>query len=432
MLNTNFFLMGKDMYKLIERLYPICRSITGMGVRETLNIINELIPLAIHELPSNKEIFDWTVPKEWNIKAGHIKNSKGKKIIDFGKSNLHILGYSVPVNKKVSLKELKKHIFTLPEYPDAVPYITSYYKENWGFCMSHNQYEMLEEDVYEVFIDSTLTNGSLTYGEFYLKGKTEEEVLISTYICHPSLCNDNLSGIALATYLAALLKEQNLYYSYRFLFIPETIGAICWLALNEGSISKVKHGLVITCAGDSGKSTYKKSRRGNAVIDIVVEKVLKDSGQDYRMIDFFPLGSDERQFSSPAFNMPVGVLMRTPYGEFKEYHTSMDNLDFINPSSLADSLEKCVKISYILENNRTCLNLFPRCEPNLGKRNLYRTASMGFKNIKINEVAYFWILNFSDGCNSLLDIAMRAHIPFREIKIAADVLLEAGLIKILQ
>jgi len=255
--------------------------------------------------------------------------------------------------------------------------------------------------------------------------------LISTYICHPSLCNDNLSGIALTTYLARLLKDENLYYSYRFLFIPETIGSICWLALNEDRITKIKHGLVITCAGDSGKSTYKKSRIGNAIIDIAVEKVLKDSGQDYSIMEFFPLGSDERQFSSPAFNLPVGVFMRTPYGEFKEYHTSKDNLDFIKPVFLADSLEKCVKTIYILENNRTYLNLFPRCEPNLGKRNLYRTTSSGFKNIKINEVAYFWILNFSDGHNSLLDIAIKSGLTFQDIKVAADVLLEAGLLEIL-
>jgi len=338
--DTDFSRYGTYMYKLIERLYPICRSITGPGVRKTLDIIKELIPVNLYEIPSGKEVFDWMVPPEWNIKDAYIKNSKGEKIIDFEKLNLHVLGYSTPVNRKISLRELKEHIFTLPDYPDAVPYMTSYYKENWGFCMSHNQYKMLEEDIYEVFIDSTLTEGSLTYGEVYLKGKTEDEVLISTYICHPSLCNDNLSGIALTTYLARLLKDENLYYSYRFLFIPETIGSICWLALNEDRVNKIKHGLVITCVGDSGKSTYKKSRSGNAIIDMAVEKVLKDSGQDYSIMEFFPLGSDERQFSSPAFNLPVGVFMRTPYGEFKEYHTSKDNLDFIKPVFLADSLEK--------------------------------------------------------------------------------------------
>ena len=304
--NKDWAKEGKDMYDLMIKLYPICRSITGNGVRETLKIIKKLIPIEIKEIPSGTKVFDWTVPKEWNIKDAYIKNSKGEKIVDFKNSNLHVLNYSLPINKKLRLNELKEHLFTLPEYPDWIPYLTSYYDENWGFCLSHNQYEKLEDDIYEVFIDSTLKDGFLTYGELYLEGKNKEEILLTCYICHPSLCNDNLSGIVLLTFLAkhilTLKKDTALTNSYRFLFIPETIGSIAWLCLNEKKISNIKCGLVVTCVGDSGKFTYKKSRIGNALIDKVVEKVLIDSEEAHEIIEFFPTGSDERQFCSPGFN----------------------------------------------------------------------------------------------------------------------------------
>ena len=428
--NLNAKKVGQEMYDLMKRLYPICRSITGDGVRETLKIIKEYIPIKIYEVPSGTQVFDWTVPKEWNIKDAYIKNLKGEKIADFNKSNLHVLNYSVPVHKKCSLEELKKHLFTLPEYPDWIPYLTSYYKENWGFCLTHRQYEELEEDIYEVVIDSTLEDGHLTYGELYIKGSKEDEVLFSCYICHPSLCNDNLSGPVLLTFLVKLLLDIDLKYSYRFLFIPETIGAITWLSLNEDKVSKIKHGLVVTCVGDSGNSTYKKSRDGNAIIDKVVERVLIDSGDQYEILDFFPYGSDERQFCSPGFNLPIGSLMRTPYGRFPEYHTSADDLGFVGQEYLADTFAKYLKVIYILEENYTYLNLNPKCEPQLGKRGLFRMIGSQ-KSGGVNELAMLWVLNLSDGTKSLLDISIRSGMSFKQIKDAADALFNKGLLKII-
>ena len=412
---------GEEMYKLMENLYPICRSITGNGVQETLKIIKEYIPLKIYEVTTGTQVFDWTVPKEWNIRDAYVKNSNGVKVIDFNKSNLHVLNYSIPINKKMSLEELKKNLYTLPDYPDWTPYLTSYYKENWGFCLPHNQFKKLEEGEYEVFIDSTLEDGHLTFGELYLKGKSDDEILFSCYICHPSLCNDNLSGTVLLTFLSKLLSDRDLKYSYRFLFIPETIGAITWLSLNENKISNIKCGIVATCVGDPGISTYKKTHDGDVIIDKIVQKVLIDSGDKYNIVEFFPSGSDERQFSSPGFKLPVGSLMRTMYGHFPEYHTSADNLDFVQPEYLADSLEKYLKIIFILENNSTYLNLNPKCEPQLGKRGLYRMIGSQ-KSGGINELAMFWVLNLSDGTNSLLDISIRSGMTFEQIKAAADAL----------
>ena len=332
--------IGNQIYKLVKRLYPICRSITGEGVRQTHRIIGEYIPLRTHEVPTGTQVFDWKVPKEWNIRDAYIRNSNGEKIIDFQQSNLCVLNYSVPINARMSLNELKPHLHTLPEQPDVTPYLTTYYNEDWGFCLSHNQFLQLEEGTYEVFIDSSLTDGSLTYSECYLQGEQTKEVLISCYTCHPSLCNDNLSGVALATFLAKQLSSLNLRYSYRFLFLPETIGAITWLCLNTDNISNIRHGIVSTCIWDSGGFTYKKSRQGNADIDNIVMHVLKHSGTDYKVVDFFPWGSDERQFCSPGFNLPVGSLMRTPYAQFPQYHTSADNLNFVQPEYLADSFSK--------------------------------------------------------------------------------------------
>jgi len=426
--NININEVGKEMYYLISELYSICRSITGNGVRETLKIIKKHLPLEVHEVPTGTQVFDWSVPKEWNINDAYIKNSKDEKIIDFNESNLHVLNYSFPVREKVSLSELKEHLFTLPEYPDWIPYRTSYYKENWGFCMSHNQFISLQEDKYEVLIDSSLEDGYLTYGEYYIKGKTPEEVLISCHICHPSLCNDNLSGIAILTFLAKHLIQVSLKYSYRFLFIPGTIGSITWLSLNEHNISKIKHGLVAACLGDSGKFTYKKSRQGNAEIDRAVINVLRNSCNDYKIIDFIPYGYDERQYCSPGFNLPVGCLMKTPHGLYPEYHTSADNLNFVRPEYLEDSLSKYLTILYILENNKKYLNQNPKCEPQLGKRGLYQSIG-GQKDSKSKELAMLWVLNLSDGDNTLLDVSDRSGIKFNVIKEIADILLTYDLLK---
>ena len=419
--SLNFGEVGIEMHRLISQLYPICRSITGNGVRQTLNILGKHIPLSIQEVPTGTNVFDWTVPKEWNIRDAYIKNLKGEKIIDFKNSNLHVLNYSIPIKKKVSSEELCEHVFTLPEYPDWIPYRTSYYKETWGFCLSHNQYLQLRESEYEVLIDSSLEEGYLTYGEYYVEGDSSDEILISSHICHPSLCNDNLSAIALTIFLAKYLNRLSLKYSYRFLFIPGTIGSITWLYRNETNVSKIKHGLVVACVGDSGGFTYKKTRQGNAEIDQAVENVLRSGRDDYEIIDFFPYGYDERQYCSPGFNLAVGCLMRTPHGKYSEYHTSADNLDFVQPEYLGESFETCLMVIDILEGNRAYVNVNPKCEPQLGKRGLYKKMGGG-KSGGEKQLAMLWVLNQSDGNNTLLDISDKSRLKFSLIKEVADIL----------
>jgi len=421
---------GKDIFHLIEDMYPICRSITGNGVRETLSIISKIIPIRIHEIPSKTKVLDWEVPLEWNINDAWIKNSKGEKIIDFKNCNLHVLNYSIPIHKKVKLKELKEHLYTLSDYPDEIPYRTSYHNREWGFCISHNQFQELNDDIYEVKIDSTLKEGSLTYGEFFIKGESDDEVLISTHVCHPSLANDNLSGIAIATYIAEILNQEKKTpkLSYRFLFIPATIGSIVWLSLNEDKIKNIKHGLVLTLLGDSSTFNYKKSRRGNTIIDTIVENCLKNSQENYGILDFSPYGYDERQFCSPGYNLPVGTLSRAIHGEFPEYHTSADNLDFIQQEKLEESLDLIISIVRIIENNETYINLCPKGEPQLGKRGLFKKIG-GESETKDFQMALLWVLNQSDGENSLLDIAIKSRLNFDLIKKSADELLAVDLLK---
>lgn len=418
---------GAEMYRLIERLYPICRSITGAGVRETLAMVRDFIPLEIREVPTGTPAFDWTVPKEWNIRDAYIKDASGRRVVDFKKSNLHVLSYSVPVRARMSLAELRPHLFTLPEHPSWVPYRTSYYKENWGFCLSHDQLLAMEDGEYEVVIDSTLTPGHLTYGEYVLPGETTDEVLISCHVCHPSLCNDNLSGIALATFLARALQERpNRRYTYRFLFIPGTIGSIVWLAQNERQAHRIQHGLVVTCVGDGGRFIYKRSRQGDAAIDRAVAHVLTHSGHAHELIDFYPYGYDERQYCSPGFNLPVGSLSRSTHGHYPEYHTSADDLTLVNSEYLKQSLEVYQDVMDVLEGDRSYINQNPKCEPQLGRRGLY--SALGATARKTDEMAVFWTLNLSDGGYSLLDVAERAGIPFKSIRHAADALLQCGLL----
>lgn len=421
---------GQEMYRLIEKLYPFNRSITGNGVRQTLAEVSKIIPLQINEIPSGTKVFDWEIPKEWNITDAWIKNKKGEKIVDFQKSNLHVLNYSVPVHKKLQLAELKSNLYTLPGQPDWVPYRTSYHNPVWGFCMAHNQLVSLNEGEYEIFIDSTLEPGALTYGEYFIEGQTTDEVLISTHICHPSLANDNLSGIAVASFLARELSKEKPFYSYRFLFIPGTIGSIAWLSLNEAKTQHIKYGLVLTLLGDESKFHYKKSRRGNAEIDKIVEYLLAKEFEDHGIIDFYPYGYDERQFCSPGFNLPVGRLSRKPHGEFPEYHTSADNLDFVKPEKLAESLDLLENIVRVLETNKTYFNLNPKCEPQLGKRGLYK--NIGGDNNKDAQMAILWVLNLSDGENSLLDIARTSGIPYNIIHLAATALMDADLLSLKQ
>jgi len=424
---------GKDIFNLIEEMYPICRSITGNGVRETLSIISKVIPLSIHEIPSKTKALDWEVPLEWNINDAWIKNSKEEKIIDFKNCNLHVLNYSIPIHKKVTIKELKEHLFTLPDYPDLVPYRTSYHNREWGFCISHNQFQELNDDTYEVKIDSTLENGSLTYGEFFIKGESDDEVLISTHVCHPSLANDNLSGIAIATFIAESLNREKRIpkLSYRFLFIPATIGSIVWLSLNEDKIKNIKHGLVLTLLGDNSTFNYKKSRRGNSIIDTIVENCLKNSQENYKILDFSPYGYDERQFCSPGYNLPIGTLSRAIHGEFPEYHTSADNLEFIHQEKLEESLDLIISIIRIIENNETFINLCPKGEPQLGKRGLFKKIG-GESETKDFQMALLWVLNQSDGENSLLDISIKSKLNFDLIKKSADELVAVNLLQLIK
>jgi len=418
--------IGDELHHFAAKLYPICRSITGDGIRRTLALIGDRIPLEAVEVPTGTSVFDWTVPKEWNIREAYLQGPDGKRIVDFQHCNLHVLNYSVPVHATMSLSELKPHLFTLPERPDWIPYRTSYYQENWGFCLSHSQLLSLEEGDYAVHIDSTLEDGHLTYGECYLRGRSTDEILISCHACHPSLANDNLSGLAVSTFLAQFLSGRDLRYSYRFLFIPGTIGAITWLAKNREVAGRIRHGLVLTCIGDMGNFHYKKSRRGNAEIDRVVAHVLRHQSQSSEVLEFSPYGYDERQYCSPGFNLPVGCLMRSVWGSFPEYHTSADNLEFIRPLQLAGSLGVCTAIMDVLENNRKYCNQSPYCEPQLGRRNLYRAT--GGEAVGMEISARLWVLNLADGEHSLLDIAERSGMPFQAIAEAADLLCRSGLL----
>jgi aminopeptidase-like protein len=418
--------IGQELHRFAVELYPICRSITGDGIVRTLTMIQDRISLQISKVPTGTSVFDWTVPKEWNIQDAYIKTPDGNRVVDFRECNLHVLNYSMPVHAAMSLSELKPHLFTIPAHPDWIPYRTSYYKEDWGFCLSHNQLLAMKDAQYEVCIDSTLEDGNLTYGEYYLPGQSTDEVLISCHACHPSLANDNLSGLAVGTALAQLLAGRDLRYSYRFLFIPGTIGAITWLARNQEIAGRIRHGVVLTCIGDKGGFHYKKSRRGDAEIDRAAANILRHQSESQEILEFSPYGYDERQYCSPGFNLAVGCLMRSVWGTFPEYHTSADNLDFIDPVALAGSLRVCASILDVLENNQRYRNLNPHCEPQLGKRDLYRATGGHAIGAEIN--ARLWVLNLSDGEHSLLDIAERSGISFCAIHEAAEVLCKGGLL----
>lgn len=421
--------IGVEMYHLIRELYPICRSITGDGVRQTLRIVQQHIPLVVHEVPTGVQLFDWTTPREWNVRDAYVANVHGERVIDFRACNLHLLNYSTPLRARVSREELHAHLFTLPELPDLIPYRTSYYTERWGFCVSHAQAAQLTDPYYDVVIDTSLEAGHLTFGELVIPGASRDEVFFSTHCCHPSLCNDNLSGIALCTWLAKYIASLSARrYTYRFVFVPGTIGAIAWLALHEAETMHIRHGLVVACVGDPGSLHYKKSRRGDAEIDRVVQHVLRWSGAAYAVRDFSPYGYDERQYCSPGFDLPVGSLTRTPHGCYPEYHTSADDLTLVQPPYLADSLQKYIQVVETLEHNRRYLNLNPKCEPQLGRRGLY-SALGGRKHAGSAELAMLWVLNLSDGEHTLLDIAERANLPFNDVFVAAQLLVEYDLLR---
>ena len=419
---------GEELYKLVAELYPICRSITGDGVRRTLEIVDrELGGLQVSEVPTGTQVLDWTVPREWNVRGAWVADAAGERVIDFQASSLHLLGYSVPVRATMPLAELRQHLFTLPDHPDWVPWRTSYYAERWGFCASQRLVDSLPDGDYEVCVDTTLADGHLTYGERLVEGQTTDEVLVSCHVCHPSLANDNLSGIAVATGLARRLAERRPRYRYRFLFTPGTIGSVTWLARNEDRVGRIRHGLVLACVGDPGGFTYKRSRRGDADIDRAVAHVLGRSGRPHRVVDFTPYGYDERQYCSPGFDLPVGCLSRTPYAAYPEYHTSADDLDLVGPAQLQESLEVCWEVVQVLEADRRYVNLSPKGEPQLGRRGLYGQIG-GRSDAEERQMAMLWVLNQSDGHMSLLDVAERSGLPLALLAEVAAALEEAGLL----
>ena len=419
----------RNAWPLMEALYPICRSITGNGVRRTLDLLQQEVPLQRTEVPTGTKVFDWDVPNEWHIRDAHVADAKGRRVVDFREHNLHVVNYSVPVRRSMSLEELKPHLYSLPDKPDWIPYRTSYYREHWGFCLRHRDLEQLGPGPYEVVIDSALVPGSLTYAECTIPGSTDGEAIVYTHTCHPSLANDNVSGIAVATILARELRAEKPRLTWRFIFGPGTIGSLAWLSRNEKRLKAIRTGLTIGLLGDPGALTYKRSRCGNRVTDRAARYALPRVSPQARLVDFEPYGYDERQFCSPGFDLPVGRLTRSPNGQYPEYHTSADNLELLKPECLAESLRALAEMIAVLDTNRTLLNLSPRGEPRLGKRGLY--GSVGGTAPGEFEHALLWALSFSDGEHDLLAIAERSGVDFHLLARAAGALEEAGLARAL-
>ena len=424
---------GESLFAHVETLFPICRSITGPGLRQTLRYIGERIPLDMREVPTGTPVLDWEIPREWHPRAGWIRTLSGETVVDFAEHSLHLLQYSRPVPEcVVPMETLRAHLHSLPDQPDLIPYRTAYYAADaWGFCLPHRRLEAMRDSAYRVMIDAELAPGALTYGECVLPGEEAGEVLISAHACHPSLANDNLSGLACALELARwLMQRKRRRLTWRFLFIPGTIGAIAWLAANRDAAERIRHGLVLTCLGDGAPLTYKASRRGDAAIDRIVAHVLRhEASQDApenRLLPFSPYGYDERQYCSPGFDLPVGCLQRSVHGTFPEYHTSADDLALVRPEHLARSFAALQAIAEAIEGDATYLSTAPYGEPQLGRRGLYRPV--GGESASWDQMALLWTLNLADGRHSLLDVAERAGKPFAAILTAADALVEKGLL----
>lgn len=421
--------IGDAIHRLCAELFPIARSLTGPGVRETLDILARHAPVERMEAPTGTQVFDWTIPPEWTIREAYIRNGQGERVVDFAKHNLHVVGYSEPVRAHMPLAELRRRIFTLPDRPNAIPYRTSYYERSWGFCMEHARLEALPDGVYEAVIDATLAPGALVWGEFVHRGETDAEILLTTHVCHPSMANDNCSGMALLALLAERIARTRTRYTYRFLFAPGTIGAIAWLARNEDRVERIAGGLVLSGLGDGGGPTYKRSRRGDGPVDRAMAHVLRHMAPHATVAEFTPYGYDERQYCSPGFDLPVGSLQRSRWGAYPEYHTSDDDLDFVRPEHLALSYRIVAATLDILENDAIPLNLSPKCEPQLGRRGLYAATGGGVGG-GVDAMSLLWTLNMADGSRSLLDIAERAQTPFQTIAAAARLLAEHGLLRI--
>jgi aminopeptidase-like protein len=419
--------IGERLHRFSAELFPFNRSITGQGVRNTLAAIAEVLPLELRSLPTGAQVFDWTIPKEWNLKEAYVEDAQGRRIIDSRAHNLHVMSYSTPVDARMTLDELEPHLHSLPEHPDWIPYRTSYYQENWGLCLTHHQRAALTPQRYRVRIDATLERGVMDFGEAVLRGETAEEFLLSAHVCHPSLANDNLSGIAIAAFLGRELARLRTRYTYRIVFAPGTIGAIAWLATHEEALPRIKHGLVAALLGRPGPLTYKKTRSGNAPIDRAAAYVLSRRQAGDRIIDFAPWGYDERQFNSPGIGLSVGRLTRAPEGAYAEYHTSADNLELVTPAALEDAYRAFCEIIDIVERNTRYRNVRPHGEPQLGKYGLYGEIG-GASSAEAARLALLWVLNLSDGSHDLLNIAERSGASFDDLALAADRLQAAGLL----
>ncbi len=421
--------LGASMLSMVRDLYPIFRSVTGEGVRRTLRVIQRLAPIELREIPSGTKVFDWTIPKEWEYRAARLVGPDGEVIADADALRLHLVSHSAPFRGRLTLAELEPHLHSLPEQPDVVPYRTTFYNDDWGFCLPHAKRAALKNGVYDVLVDTRLWDGSLTYGELAIPGRETNEVLISAHTCHSSLANDNLSGIVMAATLASLIARACPRYTYRFLFAPGTIGAIAWLATNQDRAARIAHGLIANGVG-AGHLHYKRSRRGDAEIDRAAEHVLLRSGEPFEIREFSPWGYDERQYCSPGFNLAVGSLTRTPHGEYPEYHTSADDPAFVRGESLVSSLRRYLEILEVLEGNRTYRNRAPMCEPQLGRRGIF--GSVGGLRAGPDQLATLWVLNLSDGSRSLLDIAARAKLSFSKVREAAVALEGSGLLEVVK
>ena len=421
---------GDSMTNLMNRLFPICLSITGNGLRQALSILQENRDLQIQEVPTGYQALDWKVPREWNIRDAYIKDKTGERVIDFQKSNLHVVNYSIPFSGTMTLDELRPHLYTNPDQPDVIPYVTSYYEDRWGFCLSQNQLDGLSDGLYEVLVDSSLEEGSLSFADAIISGHSDREILFSTYMCSPSQANDNLSGIVLTAFLYDVLSECKLRYNYRFIFVPEAIGALVYLSKYGDHFKDYMHaGYVVTCVGDDGPYTYKRSINGNSIVDKVAEHCLKyiACDEDVQIIDFFPTGSDEPQFCSPGFNLPVGSLIRSLYKTFPEYHTSLDNMDFVSSEGIANSLKAYLRVIQVHEMNRVYVNLSPNGEPHLSSRGLYPTIGAGkLLPEAVERIRY--LLAYSDGHRDLVDIANVAGRPAWEFGPEIEALVKVGLL----
>ena len=418
------------MYTLAERLFPICRSLTGNGFRQSLHIIREHHPdIQVFEVSSGTQVFDWTVPKEWNIRGGWIRTLQGETVIDFRNSNLHVMGYSLPVRKTISREELLEHVYTQPEQPDWIPYVTSYYKERWGFCMSEHQKEQLTDESYEICIDSTLEDGSLTYGELILPGETDDEIFFSTYLCHPSMANNELSGPCLQTALIDYVKSlPQRRYTYRFVFIPETIGAITYLSRNLPVMQQhVRAGFVLSCVGDERAYSMVSTKYEDTLADRVLQNVLQFHAPDYIRYSFMKRASDERQYGAAGVNLPVCAFCRSKYHEYPEYHTSADDLSLISPEGLQGSYDVMTKVIRALEHNRHYCMTCP-CEPQLGKRGLYPTISQKGTYNAVRAMQHFTA--YADGRNDLIGISNILQIPVDELIPIKEKLMEHQLLTV--